>query len=156
MEKENTEEQPVRKLGALNLDMVKMIKDQPKSSVSYLANDQSVSTKPPESPIQLHDIDHLKFGEAMKEKTYPNFDFKTLSISLEEIKSLSDEDLLRLLSGEGHDGHILDRTAQLISNELLIRQIKEASKPHWSTTPAFIMASIAAIGTVIAIYISLR
>lgn len=137
MEKENTRDKPVKKLGALDLDMVKMINNQPESSVSYPANDQSTSINLPESPMQLHDIDDLKFGKAMEEKSYPNFDFKTLDISLEEIKNLSDEDLLRLLSGESHDGNILDVTVQLISNELLIRQIKEASKPHWTVKPTF-------------------
>lgn len=137
MDKENTKDKTVRKLGALNLDMVKMINDQPESSVSYPANDQSILMRPPESRMQLHNIDELKFSKTMDLKEYPSFDFKTLDISVEEIKGLSDDDLLRLLSGEGHDGQILDRTAQLISNELLIRQIKEASKPHWTVKPTF-------------------
>ena len=41
------------------------------------------------------------------------------------------------MSGEGHDGNIPDQTVQFISNEILIRQIKEASKPHWTVKPTF-------------------
>lgn len=151
MEEENTKDKPVRKLGALNLDMVKMINDQPESSVSYPANDQSILMRPPESPMQLHNIDELKFSKAMDLKEHPSFDFKTLNVSLDEIKGLSDDDLLRLLSGEGHDGHILDRTAQLISNEILIRQIKEASKPHWVVYVGLLLGLIAALTGIIGI-----
>lgn len=83
------------------------------------------------------DIKESKLDDSMETKTIKPFDFKTLKISSDEIKNLSNDELSKLLSGEGHDGLILDRTALLISNELLTRQIKEASKPHWTIKPTF-------------------
>ncbi|MFW1946179.1 hypothetical protein ACG95P_09625 [Acinetobacter guillouiae] len=36
-------------------------------------------------------------------------------------------------------------------NEILSRQIKEASKPHWTITPTLIVATIAAVASVLAL-----
>ncbi|MFC2998243.1 hypothetical protein ACFODO_23920 [Acinetobacter sichuanensis] len=65
---------------------------------------------------------------------------KTLPIirlTMEEIKQLSDDELLKLLSGEGRDGAISAPLLQAISYELTSRQIQRASKPHWTVKPTF-------------------
>ncbi len=116
------------KLGTLNLDLIEKI-----NGLTQANNDL-------DDVLRNHpDIEEFKLDDSMDTKTIKPFDFKTLKISLDEVKKLSDEELLKLLSGEGHDGLILDRTALLISNELLTRQIKEASKPHWTIKPAFFL-----------------
>ena len=54
---------------------------------------------------------------------------------------MTDEELIKTLTGELNpkSNRIADGSIQLISNELLIRQIKEASKPHWTIKPAFFL-----------------
>lgn len=63
----------------------------------------------------------------------PNF----LDIKAEQLSSMETNDLQKLLSGENHKGAIDPATLTLISNELLMRQIKESSKPHWTIIPTF-------------------
>jgi hypothetical protein len=72
-------------------------------------------------------------------------DFNFLELKLNQIKELPTDELLKLLSGESHSGLIRESTIQLISNEILSRQIKESSKPHWTVTPTFIVGCIAAL-----------
>lgn len=119
------------KLGTLNLDLVKKINGLTQ------ANNDLKSNGLDKVLINHPDIKEYKLDDSMETKTIKPFDFKTLKISSDEIKNLSNDELSKLLSGEGHDGLILDRTALLISNELLTRQIKEASKPHWTIKPTF-------------------
>ena len=119
------------KLGKLSFDLVKRI------SGSTQANNDLKSNGLDEVLKNHPDIEEYKLDDSMETKTIKPFDFKTLKISSDEIKNLSNDELSKLLSGEGHDGLILDRTALLISNELLTRQIKEASKPHWTIKPTF-------------------
>ena len=59
--------------------------------------------------------------------------------------------LNEIIQYEGHDGHILGRTIQLISNEILSRQIKESSKPHWTAYAVLLLTFIAAVTGVVAI-----
>ena len=119
------------KLGKLSFDLVKRI------SGSTQANNDLKSNGLDEVLRNHPDIKEYKLDDSMETKTIKPFDFKTLKVSSDEIKNLSNDELSKLLSGEGHDGLILDRTALLISNELLTRQIKEASKPHWTIKPTF-------------------
>ncbi|ENW64839.1 hypothetical protein Q5X42_04965 [Acinetobacter baumannii] len=84
---------------------------------------------------------------AMKTKVLEMPDLNMLDLSYDQIKALTDEELVKLLSGESHEGFIREPTIQLISNELLMRQIKEASKPHWTTVPAFILLIVTLILT---------
>ncbi|MGL3997927.1 hypothetical protein ACSR4G_17055 [Acinetobacter baumannii] len=79
-----------------------------------------------------------------------------VKLTLEEIKRLSDDELMMLLSGEGRSGIIPAPLLQAISYELTSRQIKKSSKPHWTIIPTFIVACIAAIAAIVSIYISLR
>lgn len=79
---------------------------------------------------------------------------KTLPIirlTMEEIKQLSDDELLKLLSGEGGDGVISAPLLQAISYELTSRQIQRASKPHWNVYAILALTFIAAAASVFAI-----
>lgn len=97
---------------------------------------------------------HLVSDEAMKTKKI-NVDLNSLELSLNEISKLTNEELLKLLSGENHKGLIRPTIIQLISNEILSRQIKEASKPHWTVTPTFIVGCIASILAAISIMVTI-
>lgn len=81
----------------------------------------------------------------------PNF----LDIKAEQLSSMETNDLQKLLSGENHKGAIDPATLTLISNELLMRQIKESSKPHWTVTPTFIVGCIASILAAISILVTI-
>ncbi|EYT12708.1 hypothetical protein J595_04058 [Acinetobacter sp. 1592897] len=84
-------------------------------------------------------IQSMDQADAMKTKVLEMPDLNMLDLSYDQIKALTDEELVKLLSGESHEGFIREPTIQLISNELLMRQIKESSKHHWTTVPAFIL-----------------
>ena len=77
-----------------------------------------------------------------------------VSLTLEEIRQLSDDELLMLLSGEGRDGVIPAPLLQAISYELTSRQIQRASKPHWTIKPAFYLLIIAVFLAAIPIGVS--
>lgn len=145
-------------LGRLNLEM---IKEHTKGINSDLENQNTSdedlkvwleNSKPYVEP-DLFTLDEKNKTKDINQKV---FNKNYLKLTFEQVKNLPTNDLYKLLSGENHSGSISDKTVQLISNEILSRQIKEASKPHWTITPTFIVATIAAIGTVISIYISLR
>ncbi|RVT36925.1 hypothetical protein ENC20_04090 [Acinetobacter indicus] len=76
-------------------------------------------------------------------------DFNFLKLTISQIKELPTEELHKFLSGESHSGAIHESTIQLISNEILSRQIKEASKPHWTVYLGVVLAFIAAITGII-------
>ena len=62
-------------------------------------------------------------------------DFNFLKLNIDQVKKLPTDELLKLLSGESHKGAIRDSMVQLISNEILSREIKEATKPNWTIKP---------------------
>lgn len=72
-----------------------------------------------------------------KEPNFKSPKIPRLDLTIEEIKSKSDEELLRYLSGQDSPGLIPAPLLQAISYELTSRQIKEASKPHWTVKPTF-------------------
>jgi hypothetical protein len=74
-----------------------------------------------------------------------------VKLTLEEIKQLSDDELMMLLSGEGRSGIIPAPLLQAISYELTSRQIKKSSKPHWTAYVGVLLALIAAVTGVVAI-----
>ncbi|WP_407514559.1 hypothetical protein [Acinetobacter baumannii] len=100
-------------------------------------------------------IQSMDQADAMKTKVLEMPDLNMLDLSYDQIKSLTDKELIRILSGEGHEGFIREPTIQLISNELMMRQIKEASKPHWTVTPTFIVGCIASILAAISILVTI-
>ncbi len=77
-----------------------------------------------------------------------------------QIKTMTNEELIKALTGELNpkSNRLSDGSIQLVSNELLTRQVKESSKPHWTVTPTFIVACVAsllaAISIIVTIYFS--
>lgn len=80
----------------------------------------------------MFDIPKVTLPESSKKYIPPQ-----VKLTLQEIKELSDDELLMLLSGEGRNGVIPAPLLQAISYELTSRQIQRASKPHWTVKPTF-------------------
>ncbi|MCX0336791.1 hypothetical protein NVT85_08475 [Acinetobacter radioresistens] len=147
MKKEDEKNKGVKNLGPLTLELAKKLSEQLEKDGSQ-PTDFSTLNGVHETSMHHH-VSDLKLSDGMETKVVKLPNLNTLSLSLKEIKSLSDEELLKLLSNEGHDGHMLDRTVQLISNEILIRQIRESSKPDWTVKPTFFLLIITLILTAI-------
>lgn len=147
MKKEDEQNKGVKSLGPLTLELAKKLSEQLDKDSSQPADFSKLNEAHKTS--MHHHVSDLKLSDGMETKVVKLPNLNTLSLSLKEIKSLSNEELLKLLSNEGHDGHILDRTVQLISNEILIRQIKESSKPNWTVKPTFFLLIITLILTAI-------
>ncbi|MFW1852634.1 hypothetical protein ACG9XR_18995 [Acinetobacter guillouiae] len=147
---QNDDEKKVVNLGKLDLKVLKKINSEnPKSAddVDYGFS----KAKAHEDYQKIAESFRLpNFNEAMKTKGL-DIDLNILELSFDQIKKLPDDELLKLLSGEGHNGLIRDATMHLISNEILIRQIKESSKPHLTVYLGLLLAFIAAVTGVIAI-----
>lgn len=82
----------------------------------------------------------------------PNFQstkIPRLDLTLEDIKSKSDEELLKYLSGENSPGIIPAPLLQAISYELTSRQIQRASKPHWTVKPTFYAVIFFGVTTIV-------
>ena len=147
-------EDAIKKLGQLNLEMIKRLEAQAKHSKGPQADEywqpQPEVNKP--RPHQIKD-EYAELSKGLKP-----VDFNFLELKLNQIKELPTDELLKLLSGESHSGLIRESTIQLISNEILSRQIKESSKPHWTVTPTFIVgciaAALAATSILVTIYFS--
>lgn|GEM_PF-2478964 len=127
-----SDETKPKHLGRLTLDTVKSLSNLKKPY------DKQVVDKTIKSTPQL---------DVMETKVLEMPELNMLDLSYDQIKALTDEELVKLLSGEGHAGFIREPTIQLISNELLGRQIKESSKHHWTTVPAFILLIVTLILT---------
>lgn len=147
MKKEDEQNKGVKNLGPLTLELAKKLSEQLDKDSSQPIDFSKLNGVHETS--MHHHVSDLKLSDGMETKVVKLPNLNTLSLSLKEIKSLSDEELLKLLSNEGHDGHMLDRTVQLISNEILIRQIKESSKPNWTVRPTFFLLIITLILTAI-------
>ncbi len=129
-----SEESKPKQLGRLTLDTVKSL---------------SNPEKPNDSLVRDKTIQSTSQADVMRTKVLEMPDLNMLDLSYDQIKALTDEELVKLLSGEGHEGFIREPTIQLISNELLLRQIKESSKPHWTINPTFYAVIFFGIVTVI-------
>ncbi len=78
-----------------------------------------------------------------------------IRFSISQIRAMSDEQIMSILSGEAKlEGTLYQDTLHLLSAELNRREIQQASKPHWTTTPAFILSAVAAVASVIAAVVS--
>lgn len=147
-------EDAIKKLGHLNLEMIKRLEAQAKHCKGPRADEywqpQPEVIKP--HPYQIKD-EYAELSKGLKP-----VDFNFLELKLNQIKELPTDELLKLLSGESHSGLIRESTIQLISNEILSRQIKESGKPHWTVTPTFIVgciaAALAATSILVTIYFS--
>lgn len=136
MSKDNSnQENKSIKLGPLNIELLQKLK-----------GSESLEDKKKHN-LEMQDLfnklraeseeGNRKSKERFTVKNFEPINFNFLELSFDDIKKLSSNDLLKLLSSDGHSGEISPSTLQLISNELLMRQIKEASKPHWTVTPTF-------------------
>ena len=135
-------EDAIKKLGQLNLDMIRRIEAQAESKKGLQADEywQPGVLDDMRDPFRDIKIEPVELVKPIKP-----VDFNFLELKLNQIKELPTDELLKLLSGESHSGLIRESTIQLISNEILSRQIKESSKPHWTVTPTFIVGCIAAV-----------
>lgn len=67
-------------------------------------------------------------------------------LTADEIKSKTDDELVKILSGESHSDKALSLSTQsLITTELISRSVNKASKPHWTITPSFIVIVVAMV-----------
>ncbi|OQW73809.1 MAG: hypothetical protein BVN35_11565 [Proteobacteria bacterium ST_bin11] len=84
-------------------------------------------------------------------------DPKFLSLNLEQITSMSDDELLKTLSGEAaceYDA-ISSPLQTIINAELQRRLLIKTSKPHWSVTPSFGLLIIAVLISILALFVSI-
>ena len=153
MKEEDGKNKTPIKLGTLTPDIVKKLSDQKKNNSQI--NDCVESPEFKEASMQHHHINEFRLSEVLETKTIKPIDFDFLKLTTDQVKLLSTDELLKLLSGEGHKGAIQETTIQLISNEILSRQIKESSKPHWTVTPTFIVACIASVLAAISILVTI-
>lgn len=80
---------------------------------------------------------------------------RPIRFSPQRIQSMSDDEIMSILSGEaGLEGTLYHDTLHLLSTELSRREIQRAGRPHWTTTPSFILSAIAAVASVIAAVVS--
>jgi hypothetical protein len=78
---------------------------------------------------------------------------KSVSLSVSEVEAMSDTELLSVLSGESkHEGIVPFPLQQVITSELLRRNMERTSKPHWSVTPSFWLLIIGTSAACIAAY----
>lgn len=125
-------------LGPLTLEMVMKLGGQQKPKeneqfddfVELIAREKNIMQE------TQHDIHSVKTINLSTIKS-----LAPVNLTMSQIKNMTDEELIKTLTGELNPkaNRIADGSMQLISNELLTRQIKEASKPHWTITPAFFL-----------------
>ncbi|WP_104471656.1 hypothetical protein [Acinetobacter indicus] len=141
------DEEGSKELQRLNLERTRQLEELAKHSKGPQADKHwrpaLQAMRDPLYNTKTEHTDPVKLIEPVKPIKPVDFNFLKLTIS--QIKELPTEELHKFLSGESHSGAIHESTIQLISNEILSRQIKEASKPHWTVTPIFIVGCIAAV-----------
>lgn len=134
-----------KELQRLNLERTRQLEELAKHSKGPQADDHR---RP--APQAMWDPSHtMKIERADPVKLIKPVDFNFLKLTISQIKDLPTDELHKFLSGESHSGAIHESTIQLISNEILSRQIKEASKPHWTVYLGIVLAFIAAITGII-------
>jgi hypothetical protein len=82
-------------------------------------------------------------------------EMEELDLTLSEIRELSDDDLLKLLTGESDKGFVAPPLLQVINNEYIRRQMELTSRPHWTILPTFIVACLAAVSSIVSLGISI-
>lgn len=173
LKEENKQNSGPIKLGTLTPELLKKLSEQMGNSENGFKETQLLNL---EAARQLEALEsynkepqanqhwRLATPEAMRdlfqnteiEHDYPvkltePIDFNFLELTINQIKELPTEELYKFLSGESHSGLIRESTIQLISNEILSRQINEASKPHWTSYVGLFFSIVAAISAIIAI-----
>lgn len=152
MEGNTNQNKDVKNLGPLTLELVEKLCGDGPSYQDYIDGlSQEELDKHTSQYMDTKDSFTLGLGD----KKHKVLDFDWLDLSLTQVKALTDDELQKLLSGEGHKGGIRDSTIQLISNEVLIRQIRESSKPHWTTVPAFYLLCISILFSVVSLGVAI-
>ena len=97
--------------------------------------------------MEQHEIDRL--NELTRSHRAQMARIQPVRFSIQKIRTMSDEEIMAILSGEaGIEGTLYHDTLHLLSTELNRREIQRASKPHWTTVPAFWLTVVAAAGGV--------
>lgn len=140
-------------LGRLNLEMVKELSKDAKNHQKFnsISDDDLKSWLALSEPYIEPDPFKLKDNIILNEPDPKFFDRNYLQLTFDQVKNLPTDDLYKLLSGENHSGAVNDKTVQLISNEILSRQIKETSKPHWNVYVILVLTLVAAVTGVVSI-----
>ncbi|WP_111861377.1 hypothetical protein [Acinetobacter sp. CFCC 10889] len=147
--KKDDEKKPIN-LGHLNLETLEKLTNGMDVPQSNQKDDDLMLKELDELLGKNPKIDNILSGDAMRTKN-KSYDFNFLRLSVDQVKDLPTNELLKLLSGESHDGSIHETTIQLISNEILSRQIKASSKPHWNVYAILVLTFVAAAASVIAL-----
>lgn len=176
MKKEDEQNKGPIKLGTLNPELLKKLNEQMGNNEDGFKELQRLSlerarqleelakhSKGPQAdehwrpaPQAMQDpLCNTKIEHTDPVKLIKPVDFNFLKLTISQIKELPTEELHKFLSGESHSGAIHESTIQLISNEILSRQIKEASKPHWTITPTFIFVCLSTLFTAVSIALTI-
>lgn len=93
-----------------------------------------------------------KISELTKGIEYPQ-QIPMANLTLDQIKKLKDEEIISILTGEKDVGGMLPIALQsTLTNELITRAIKAASKPHWTSKVGFWVSVVAALAACIAAF----
>lgn len=145
------DEDDSKELQRLNLERTRQLEELAKHSKGPQADEH---WRP--APQAMWDPSHtMKIERDDPVKLIKPVDFNFLKLTISQIKDLPTDELHKFLSGESHSGAIHESTIQLISNEILSRQIKEASKPHWTITPTFIFVCVSTLLTAVSIMLTI-
>ena len=152
-----TDKRKTINLGPLTLEKVKEINGSTQSQSGH-EPDGFVELIARENAI----VDQEKLDMKSVKTHSPTFlaNLAPVHLKYAQIKTMTNEELIKALTGELNpkSNRLSDGSIQLVSNELLTRQIKESSKPHWTVTPTFIVACVAsllaAISIIVTIYFS--
>lgn len=80
---------------------------------------------------------------------------RPIRFSIKQIQAMSDAEIMSIMAGQHSlEGTMYHDTLHLLSTELNRREIQRSSKPHWTTTPGFILSAVAAVASVVAAVVS--
>jgi len=99
---------------------------------------------------------NLKFEMPEIPEAPESIELNFLSLTIEQIKSMSDDELLKTLSGEALGEYAISIPLQMLINaELQSRILIRTSKPHWSVIPSFWLLVTAVSITMLALIVSI-
>ncbi len=107
----------------------------------------------PDDPFKLN-INIPQF--AMPDIRIPKMpEIEVAEITAADIKAMKDDEIIQILTGEKDMGAMIDLgTRQVLTNELMTRTIKQASKPHWSVMPSFWLLVATVVLTALALVVA--
>jgi hypothetical protein len=97
----------------------------------------------------------MDFDDLVNPRFRKPFEINFAEITSDDIKAMQDEEIIQILTGEKDMGGAIDLgTRQVLTNELMTRSIKRASKPHWSVMPSFWLLVATVVLTALAIVVA--